>query len=85
MPDLGAPVNEADEDPGICVCEFEDYFRMGQSKVSYHVRMLKVTGLAQEQKRGKWSFYSLNRDAAGELLGEAEDHLGVVREPVSQI
>jgi ArsR family transcriptional regulator, arsenate/arsenite/antimonite-responsive transcriptional repressor len=39
LPDLGAPVDEGD--PGICVCEFEDYFEMGQSKVSYHVRKLK--------------------------------------------
>jgi ArsR family transcriptional regulator len=78
-------VDEADEDPGICVCEFEDYFRMGQLKVSYHVRKLKEARLVREQKRCKWSFYSLNRDAAGELLGEAEDHLGLMRKPVSQI
>lgn len=69
LPDIGAPV--AAEETGICVCEFQDYFGMGQSKVSYHVRKLKEAGLVREQRRGKWSFYSLDGEAAAELLGEA--------------
>jgi ArsR family transcriptional regulator len=73
LPDLGVPVE--DEDKGICICEFEDYFDMGQSKVSYHMKKLKDAGLVREERRGKWSFYSLNRETAGELLGEAADHL----------
>ena len=73
LPDLGVPVDEGN--PGICVCEFEDYFGMGQSKVSYHVRTLKEAGFVREEKREKWSFYSLDRKAAGDLLGEAAAHL----------
>jgi ArsR family transcriptional regulator, arsenate/arsenite/antimonite-responsive transcriptional repressor len=69
----GAPAEEGDE--GICVCEFEEAFSMGQSKVSYHVRKLKDAGLVREEKRGRWSFYSVDREAAGELLGEAADRL----------
>jgi ArsR family transcriptional regulator len=65
----------AEGDEGICVCEFEDYFDMGQSKVSYHMKKLKDAGLVREERRGKWSFYSLDREAAGELLGEAADRL----------
>jgi ArsR family transcriptional regulator len=74
LPELGVPVE--DEDKGICVCEFEDYFGMGQSRVSYHMRKLKEAGLVREEKRGKWSFYSLDKDAARALLGEAAEHLG---------
>ncbi len=73
LPDLGAPVEAEDE--GICVCEFEDQFGMGQSKVSYHMKKLKDAGLVREERRGKWSFYTLDREAAGELLGEAADRL----------
>ena len=73
LSDLGVPAE--DEDSGICICEFEDYFSMGQSKVSYHMKKLKDAGLVREQRRGKWSFYSLDRETAGELLGEAADHL----------
>jgi ArsR family transcriptional regulator, arsenate/arsenite/antimonite-responsive transcriptional repressor len=69
----GVPADEGDE--GICVCEFENHFGMGQSKVSYHIKQLKDAALVCEERRGKWSFYSLDREAAGELLGEAADRL----------
>jgi ArsR family transcriptional regulator len=70
--DLGVPATE--EDAGICVCEFEELFGMGQSKVSYHMRKLKDAGLVREEKRGKWSFYSLDRDSADDLLTDAMTH-----------
>jgi ArsR family transcriptional regulator len=69
----GVPAIEGEE--GICVCEFEAYFGIGQSKVSYHMRKLKEAGLVREERRGKWGFYSIDREAAGELLGEAADRL----------
>jgi ArsR family transcriptional regulator len=71
--DSGVPVEEGEE--GICVCEFEEHFGMGQSKVSYHMKKLKDAGLVREERRGKWAFYSLDRGVAGELLGEAADRL----------
>ena len=74
LPDCGVPTT--DQDAGICVCEFEAFFEMGQSKVSYHLRKLKDAGLVLEERRGKWSFYSLRRDTARELLGETAAHLG---------
>jgi ArsR family transcriptional regulator len=63
--------------PGVCVCEFEDVFGLGQSRVSYHVKKLKEAGLVREQKRGKWSFYSLDQEAFRHLLGATERFLGV--------
>jgi len=74
---LGVPADAEEKGLGVCVCEFEDYFQMGQSKVSYHVRKLKDAGLVREEKRGKWSFYSLNQEAARELLHETAQYLGV--------
>ncbi len=70
---------------GICVCEFEDRFGLGQSKVSYHVRKLKEAGLVREEKRGRWSFYSLERDSAAGVLGEAEAILGAPRERLAEV
>ncbi len=75
LPDCGVPTE--DQDAGICVCEFERYFDMGQSKISYHLGKLKEAGLAHEEKRGRWSFYSLNREVAGQLLRNAEALLAV--------
>lgn len=81
LPSLGAPEHE-DEDPGVCVCEFEDVFDMGQSKVSYHLRKLKEAGLVCEEKRGKWSFYSLDLGSAGELLEATEAYLRLSAQPL---
>jgi ArsR family transcriptional regulator len=78
LPNLGVPVDAGEESIGVCVCEFEDYFGMGQSKVSYHVRKLKEAGLIREERRGKWSFYSLDQAAVRELLDETAGHLGEV-------
>jgi ArsR family transcriptional regulator len=56
------------EPQGICVCEFQEQVGLGQSKTSYHLRVLKEAGLIIEETRGKWSFYSLDRAAAGLAL-----------------
>ena len=73
LPDCGVPAK--DQDAGICVCEFERYFDAGQSKISYHLGKLKAAGLVHEERRGKWSFYSLDREAARRLLAETAAHL----------
>jgi ArsR family transcriptional regulator, arsenate/arsenite/antimonite-responsive transcriptional repressor len=74
LPDCGVPAQ--DQDAGICVCEFERYFEVGQSKVSYHLGKLKEAGLVHEERRGKWTFYSLDQEAAGQLIAEIAAHLG---------
>jgi ArsR family transcriptional regulator, arsenate/arsenite/antimonite-responsive transcriptional repressor len=71
--DCGVPAE--DQDVGICVCKFMNHFGMGQSKVSYHMRKLKEAGLVREEKRGKWSFYSLDQESVRGLLAEAGEHL----------
>ena len=50
LPDCGVPAE--DQGAGICVCEFERAFDMGQSKVSYHLRKLKEAELGRETRRG---------------------------------
>jgi ArsR family transcriptional regulator, arsenate/arsenite/antimonite-responsive transcriptional repressor len=77
LPDLGVPADAEERGIGVCVCEFENYFGMAQSKVSYHLRKLKEAGLVREEKRGKWSFYSLDEKAATRLLETLADQLGI--------
>src|SRR3989344_355303 len=43
----------------LCVCEFIDILRMGQSKVSRHLSYLKKAGLVKDWQEGLWSYYSL--------------------------
>jgi ArsR family transcriptional regulator, arsenate/arsenite/antimonite-responsive transcriptional repressor len=74
LPDLGVPAE--DKDGSVCVCEFTEVYGLGQSKVSYHLGKLKEAGLLTEEKRGRWSFYSLDQSSADELLGDLGAHLG---------
>jgi ArsR family transcriptional regulator len=46
---------------GICVCELQEQFGLGQSRTSYHLRVLREAGLVTEETRGKWTFYALDR------------------------
>ena len=39
------------------------------------MKKLKDAGLVREERRGEWSFYSLDREAASELLDLAEKHM----------
>jgi len=57
---------------GICVCEFQEQFGLGQSRTSYHLKVLKDAGLVTEEARGKWTFYALDRDAARAALRALE-------------
>ena len=61
------------EPEGICVCEFQKQFALGQSRTSYHLRVLKQAGLVTEETRGKWNFYELDREAMAATLHALQD------------
>lgn len=50
------------ENQACCVCEFVEIFKMSQPAISQHLRKLKDLGLVQEERRGQWIFYSINRN-----------------------
>jgi ArsR family transcriptional regulator, arsenate/arsenite/antimonite-responsive transcriptional repressor len=50
-----------------CVCELTDAFKTGQSRLSFHLRVLKNAGLVTDRPEGRWIYYSLNPDALREL------------------
>ena len=62
---------------GICVCDFQEHFGLAQSKVSYHLRVLREAGLVREESRGKWSFYAIDVEAAARALDELRDIMRV--------
>ena len=45
-----------------CVCELEVLLSLSQSKVSYHLAILRDVGLVSSQQRGKNVFYRLERE-----------------------
>ena len=50
-----------------CVCELTDTLDAGQSLLSFHLKTLKEAGLVTDRREGRWSYYSLNREAFEKL------------------
>ncbi|WP_379082649.1 ArsR/SmtB family transcription factor [Metaplanococcus flavidus] len=44
----------------LCICEFTELLDMTQPAVSQHMRKLKTAGLVTEEKRGRWTIWSLD-------------------------
>ncbi len=44
----------------VCVCEIEASFKMSQSRLSRHLKILKDAGFLQKKREGKYIFYFLN-------------------------
>ena len=50
-----------------CVCELTDAMKTGQSRLSFHLKVLKDAGLLRDRREGRWTYYSLNAEAIDEL------------------
>jgi ArsR family transcriptional regulator len=50
-----------------CVCELQDALGAAQSRLSFHLRVLKDAGLVTDRREGRWSYYALNPDAFAQL------------------
>jgi len=58
-----------------CVCELQDTLNAAQSRLSFHLRVLKDAGIVTDRREGRWSYYELNREA----FDEAESILRELR------
>ncbi len=47
-------------DQELCVGELCEIFQIKQSKLSFHLRVLKEAGLVRTRPEGRWIYYSLN-------------------------
>jgi ArsR family transcriptional regulator len=51
----------------VCVCEFVGPLAKSQPTISHHLKILGDAGLVEGDRRGKWVWYSLNRERLAEL------------------
>ena len=42
-----------------CVCDLQDLLDAAQSRLSYHLKLLKDAGLVSDRREGRWVHYSL--------------------------
>lgn len=79
---LGDPVRlqilsllAADPDGEICVCNFVKPLGKSQGTVSHHLKILSEAGLVRGDRRGKWVWYSLDRQRLATLKAAIETPL----------
>lgn len=50
-----------------CVCELTDTLDAAQSRLSFHLRVLKDAGIVSDRKDGRWVHYELDPAAFEEM------------------
>ena len=50
-----------------CVCDLQDELEAAQSRLSFHLRVLKEAGLVTDRREGRWSYYTIVPEALGEV------------------
>jgi ArsR family transcriptional regulator len=50
-----------------CVCELQDELDAAQSRLSFHLRVLKEAGLVTDRRDGRWSYYRITPEALAEV------------------
>lgn len=50
-----------------CVCELEQILEIAQSRLSFHLKVLKDAGLITDRREGKWMFYGLEKDTLDQI------------------
>ncbi|MEJ7813039.1 MAG: metalloregulator ArsR/SmtB family transcription factor [Gemmatimonadaceae bacterium] len=46
-----------------CVCDLQTDLEAAQSRLSFHLRVLRDAGLVTDRKDGRWSYYSIAPEA----------------------
>jgi ArsR family transcriptional regulator len=67
-----------------CVCELMDQLEAAQSRLSFHLKVLREAGLIDCRREGRWAYYWLVPEAL-ERLDAALQGLRPTRAAVAQI
>ena len=51
----------------ICVCDIVKVTGLSQSKISYHIKILKDSGLISDRQEGRWVYYKLDLEVLSEI------------------
>lgn len=46
-----------------CVCDLQADLDTAQSRLSFHLKVLREAGLVSDRKEGRWSYYRINAEA----------------------
>jgi len=51
----------------ICVCDIVKVTGLSQSKISYHIKILKDSGLVSDRQEGRWVYYKLDLEVLSDI------------------
>ena len=51
----------------ICVCDIVKVTGLSQSKISYHIKILKDAGLISDRQEGRWVYYKLDLEVLSDI------------------
>ncbi len=57
-----------------CVCELQDAVGAAQSRMSFHLKVLRDAGLVNDRRAGRWVHYSLRPDVLEQMSAFIEEH-----------
>jgi ArsR family transcriptional regulator, arsenate/arsenite/antimonite-responsive transcriptional repressor len=60
-----------------CVCDLTDALDAAQSRLSFHLKVLKDADLVTDRREGRWMYYTLNPETLNEVA-ELIDGLAAV-------
>ena len=52
----------------LCVCVIKEFIDISDSKISYHLSVLKRNGLIESKQEGKWLIYSLTKKGEESII-----------------
>jgi ArsR family transcriptional regulator len=58
---------QAQPDGEACVCHLTEPLGLSQPTVSHHLKVLRLAGLVERERRGSWAYYRVVPEALGTL------------------
>jgi ArsR family transcriptional regulator, arsenate/arsenite/antimonite-responsive transcriptional repressor len=55
-----------------CVCDLTGALDAAQSRLSFHLKVLKDAGLVSDRREGRWTYYILEPEALDEIQAVVE-------------
>ena len=51
-----------------CVCELQEPLGAQQSRLSFHLRVLKDAGVVRDRREGRWAYYAIDQEVLREAV-----------------
>lgn len=62
----------------LCVCDLQAALDAAQSRLSFHLKVLREAGLVRDRREGRWAYYSLDP----ERLQQAAEYARTLATPL---